>query len=132
MRGGVLFAIPAGIFLLVSQAEIGRQIDDIFRQPGKLFDPVLGLPVGQRQEEHVAGLYVLWIAELELRAFAQVGVNLVNVAAQVAARGDLGHLYLRVVEQQAQQFAAGVARSTYDGCTDHGSTSISRRATASR
>ena len=47
--------------------------------------------------------------------FAQVGMHLVDVLAQVRARGDLPDGYIRVAQQQAQQLSAGVAGSADNG-----------------
>ncbi len=102
-------AVPALVGSRIPQAKIGGQVDDMRRQPGKLLDFVLRLAMGQGQEKHVGCFHLVGVDKLERRLFAQVGVHLVDILAQVAPRGDLRHLDLRMLDQQAQQLAAGVA-----------------------
>jgi hypothetical protein len=72
--------------------------------------------VRQGDKEHVARANVRREAELESRTTAQVGMDVIDILAEVRLGGDLGDLDVGMVEQDAQQFAAGVSRTADDGC----------------
>ena len=89
------------------RAKVGAEVDDAFRQPGVMLDLLHRAAVGQAQKEQVARFDLARADELQLRAPAQVGMGEMDKAAGVALAGCLLHGYLRVVEQVAEQFAAG-------------------------
>ena len=102
------------------QAEIGGQVDDFGGKLGVLLDLLLAFAVRHGQEEHVAGFDQVAGGEFQLGALAQVGMLLVDELAQVAFGGGLLHFDFRMVQQQAQQFAAAVSRPANNGYFNHG------------
>ena len=107
-RGFVRRPVPAFVILRAAQAEIGGEIDYLRRQACVLVDFLLRFAVRQGQEEHIAGLSLVRVAKFQGRLFAQVGMHLVYIFTQVAARGDLDQLHLGMRHQQARQLAAGI------------------------
>ena len=107
-RGRVLAAVPARVLACRAQAKISGKVDQPRSQAGVVLDLVLGLPMRQGQEEHVAGFEKVGVAELHPGLLAQVGVHLVNVLSQVLAGSSLGKFNLGMGVQQAQQLASGI------------------------
>ena len=70
-------------------------------------------------EEHVTAGKLVEAAELQTGGAAQVRMHAVGELPGEALGGDLGYLDLRMGEEQAQQFAAGIAGGACDGCPDH-------------
>ncbi len=120
--GSVRCAVPVLVVLRVVQTEVCRKVDDQRCGAGEPVDILLRLSVRQGQEEHVDRLERRRVAELEHRALAQVGMDLVEVFPEMAARGRLDQLNLRVGEQQAQQFPSRVAGGADDGDPGHAAT----------
>ncbi len=77
---------------------------------GEVLDLAHGAAVGQAEKEQVGRFQLARADKLQLGAPAQVGMREVDEVAGVAFAGDLPDHHVRVVQQQAQQFAAGVAR----------------------
>ena len=115
-------AVPALVGVRVAQAKIGGQVDDVLRQSRVTGRSCPAPPRAAGPGRARPWLDLVGIAEFQRRALAQVGMHLVDVLAQVAARGDLAHLDLGMPEQQAQQLAAGVAGAADDRRPDHGLT----------
>ncbi len=68
----------------------------------------------QREEQNITRLQLIARRELQLGALAQIGMLMMNVLARVMLRRDLRHFHLRMKQQQAQQFAAGITRCAYN------------------
>ena len=80
-----------------------------------MIDMFLQFAVRQGQEEHIARLKHLARGEFQGGAFAQVWVLLVDKFAQVTFGGGLADFNIGVIEQQAQQLAAGITGCANDG-----------------
>ena len=71
--------------------------------------------VRQAEKQHVHALERLSTHELQGRAPPQIGMGEVDELAVQTLAGDLRHVDLRMVEQQPQQFPAGVPRGADNG-----------------
>ena len=82
----------------------------------------MGHAVRGGEEHHITGAQGGDIRHAE-REFgvvaAQIGVHLVDAQAGLGTGSDHGHLCLRVLRQQTQQFDTGVARAADDTDLDH-------------
>ena len=114
-RGRMGMAVPAFVQGRVLQAEVRGKVDNVPAQGNPPVDVLLGLAVGQGQEEHIRGFQRVRVDELEPGALAQVGMYLIHVVPRVLAGRRLLHFHMGVVQEQPQQFAAGVPRSPHDG-----------------
>ncbi len=125
-RRGVRLAVPGDIIIRLAQAKVRAEVNDAGRQPSQLFDTLLRGAMRQAAEKHVHGLQLAGCRELQPRPAAQIRMDEVHEAARVALRRNLGHVRVWMIEQQAQQFAAGVAGTAQDGHAQalaHGPTS---------
>ncbi|HNJ98672.1 MAG TPA: hypothetical protein PLV13_11130, partial [Ilumatobacteraceae bacterium] len=76
---------------------------------------LLAVALGATASSVIAfALQLIARGELQLRALAQIGMLLIDIFAHVAFRRDLPDFQLRMKHQQAQQFAAGIARRADD------------------
>lgn len=106
----------AGIFL---QSEIIAQIDDLdmFRK-GMFRQKRRGLSVWQAQEKHVdIGLYL--VCEDQLRVAEQVCVKVAHFLSGLTAAEAILYVHFRMMEEKANEFAAGIACSADNSCFFH-------------
>ena len=119
LRARVAAAVPGVVAGRLAQPEVRAQVDDAGREPAEVVDARRRLPVGQAQEEHVAGGELGQGGELEPGGAPQIGMRAVHEAPCVALRCRLRHFDSGVPEQQPEQLPARVARSAGDGRADH-------------
>ena len=101
-------------------AEILRQVDDLHACGDRvLLHPDPALPVGRAEEQHVDGPEVVRVAEQHAGVALQSAVHLREAVARVRSAVDEGDLRLRMVHQQADQFAGGVPGASDDADPDH-------------
>ena len=107
-------AIPDLVGLRVAQPEICREIDHHRCQLQQAVDDRSCLPVRQAGEEDIDRLERLRRDEFERRPLAQVRMDGMNELPGARSRGYLLDFHLRVTQQQAQEFPAGIAGTTQD------------------
>ena len=90
----MFLAIPLLIEGRLAQTKIRRQVNNLRREFGILFDVMLCLSMRLREKKNIHRFEHGWITELQLRPFPQVGMDLINVFAQMRARRDLLHFHL--------------------------------------
>ena len=102
--------------------EILGQVDDLesFRA-GMLLPESAALAMGRAQEQDVDALQVDPVRKHERRVAHETGMMLRHGFAGLALRMDPGDLRLRVVHQDADQFAGGVSGASDDARPDHAS-----------
>ena len=102
--------------------EILGQVDDLesFRT-GMLLPESAALAMGRAQEQDVDALQVDPVRKHERRVAHKTGMMLRHGFAGLALRMDPGDLRLRVVHQDADQFAGGVSGASDDARPDHAS-----------
>ena len=109
LRVLVLVAVPLRVVGGIAQPEVGAEVDDDRRLLAQLGHLPHGDAVRQRAEDDVGRLQVGERRELEVGSLAQVGMDRTDELAGVPLRGDLLDRDLGMIEQQADQLAAGVA-----------------------
>ena len=87
--------------------------------PGVLRPEFTALAVGRAEEEHVDGIEIVAVAEAQLRVPEQAAVDVVQEIAGVAGRVHEDDLHLRMVDQDAEQFACRVAGAADDADLNH-------------
>jgi len=102
-------SIPAVIVTGVPEAEVGAEVDDARGERGERVDAGHGTAVWQAKEQQIAGGEAVCGRKLEARAPPKVGVREVHELTVEPLAGDLLHANVRVLQQQAEQFASGVA-----------------------
>ena len=116
MVARVKFFVNGGVL----HAEIGAQIDDLATELEEGNGVFRGDTVGQGEEDRLGLLgeqLGVWLREAErpgARKMRELSEGLRDGLASVLARGDGGEFGVRVVEEQAHQFFAGVAGGTHD------------------
>ena len=78
----------------ILNTEIGRQVDEAFRQAFKLGQTRHHMPVRQTEEQHIAGLQFFDGDKLVFANLAQVGVQAGDQLAGVALGSNLLYLHL--------------------------------------
>ena len=114
-------AIPFGVFVDVAQTEIGRKIDHL--EPlGQRRDHLLRGAMGQRTEYRVDSVPVQLVDGDEIRKL-QPGELREHVGHRLTGfpvSGQRGDAHVGMVDQDADQFGAGIARGAENGDGDRG------------
>ena len=101
-------------------AEILRQVDNLHACGNRVFrQPYLALPVRRAEEHDIGRPEVVRVAEPHVGVALQSSVYVREAVARVRCAVDEDNLDLRMVHQQADQFAGGVPGSSDDARTDH-------------
>ena len=101
-------------------AEILRQVDDLHACGDRvLLHPDPALPVRRTKEHHVGRREVVRVAEPHVGVAFQPAVHVPKAVARVRGAVDEGDLHLRMVDQQADQFAGGVPGASDNAGPDH-------------
>ena len=95
-------AVPAFPGRGVVKAEISGEVDDRRGERGIALNVTGGVAMGQRKDEQIAGLQIVWLDELQPGDATQGGVYVMQRAPRLAAAADLHDFHVRVEEQQAQ------------------------------
>ena len=121
-RAGVRHSVPPFPIRRLAKPEIGRQIDDFHALLQQRWHTVHGGAVGGGEKHHIAALQhgVVRLDKGQIHLTAQVGKQVADLGAFLAARGDDRQFHSRMRGQQPQQFNAGIARPTDDSHFDHG------------
>ena len=102
--------------------EILGQVHDLeSRRAGMLLPEGAALSMGRTQEEDVDPFQVDDVGEGEVRVAHEAGVVFRHGLSRLAFRMDPGNFGRRMVHQQPDQFAGGVAGSPDDTRADHAS-----------
>ena len=100
--------------------EILGQVHDLEPFRAGMFLPEgAALAMGGTKEENVDAFQVHDVREHEVRVTHEAGVVLRHGLSHLALRMDPGDLGRRMVHQQPDQFAGGVACTAYDTRADH-------------
>ena len=125
LRRRVLDAIPAGVFLGVAQAEVGRQVYDRQAGPDVGQEGLGAGGVGQGGEDHLHPVVQLLLHRQVVAG--EMGEDLGEGPAGAGAPRHRHHPRLRVQMQEAGQFRPGIARDAQDAHLHHGCATSSKK-----
>jgi hypothetical protein len=71
------------------------------------------------EEEHIDGVQIVCIGEALLGVANQTGMHGMERLASIAGRVRKGNLHFWVINQEADEFACGIARCAYNSYFNH-------------
>ena len=101
-------------------AEVLREVDDLHAGGNVVrFEPFAALAVRRTEEQDVDRREVAGVGEAQFGVALQSAVHVGDAVARIAGAVDEGEPDLRMVYQEADQFAGGVAGASDDACAYH-------------